>query len=250
MAMAYRLLLIDFFNTLVLLQPSRLPRAMINGKPKVTTAGLIANALGEKCLSAVDVHQAMEQASGEVRKMYGEDFKEVPASVRFQKIIAVLGVNDPDGSISEEMMKLHMQAVAKSYTLPEAHKRTLEILGKYYQIGLLSNCDYSGLVRESLAENGLEERFHPLMISEEIGFRKPGRKAFQMAVDAAGLSVEQVLFVGDSLEDDVEGAQQAGMPVAWVNPKKEPGVSCRKPNFQIQGLPDLPGILDVKSPST
>jgi putative hydrolase of the HAD superfamily len=50
-----------------------------------------------------------------------------------------------------------------------------------------------------------------LVISSEIGYRKPHRMFFQAACAHLGLPPEQVLCVGDDVENDVRGAIRAGL---------------------------------------
>jgi putative hydrolase of the HAD superfamily len=50
-----------------------------------------------------------------------------------------------------------------------------------------------------------------LVISSEIGFRKPHRMFFQAACAHLGLPPEQVLCVGDDVENDERGAIRAGL---------------------------------------
>jgi putative hydrolase of the HAD superfamily len=50
-----------------------------------------------------------------------------------------------------------------------------------------------------------------LVISSEVGYRKPHPAFFQAVCERLALSPQQVLCVGDDLENDVRGAQQAGL---------------------------------------
>jgi putative hydrolase of the HAD superfamily len=50
-----------------------------------------------------------------------------------------------------------------------------------------------------------------LVISSEVGFRKPHRSFFQAACAHLGLPAEEVLSVGDDVENDVRGAIRAGL---------------------------------------
>ncbi len=50
-----------------------------------------------------------------------------------------------------------------------------------------------------------------LVISSEVGFRKPHPSFYQAACARLGLSPERVLWVGDDLENDVRGAIRAGL---------------------------------------
>ena len=50
-----------------------------------------------------------------------------------------------------------------------------------------------------------------LVISSEVGYRKPHASFFRAACDHLGLPPERVLCVGDDLENDVRGAIRAGL---------------------------------------
>lgn len=66
---------------------------------------------------------------------------------------------------------------------------------------------------------------------------------FEIALRQAGCSTEQLVHVGDSLETDVLGAKNAGVPSVWLN---RDGVENRTdviPDFEIQTLAELAPIL-------
>jgi putative hydrolase of the HAD superfamily len=50
-----------------------------------------------------------------------------------------------------------------------------------------------------------------LVISSEVGFRKPHPSFFHAACSRLGLPPEKVLCVGDDVENDVRGAIRAGL---------------------------------------
>jgi len=54
-----------------------------------------------------------------------------------------------------------------------------------------------------------------VVISEEVGFLKPDQRLFRYAEDAAGVPGSSILYAGDSLRSDVEGALAAGWGAAW-----------------------------------
>ena len=49
------------------------------------------------------------------------------------------------------------------------------------------------------------------VISAEVGWRKPDRRFFAAVTAAAGCEAREILFVGDSLENDYDGARAAGL---------------------------------------
>jgi putative hydrolase of the HAD superfamily len=56
-----------------------------------------------------------------------------------------------------------------------------------------------------------------LVISSEVGFRKPHTSFFRAACEHLGLPPIQVLCVGDDLENDVQGAIRAGMSAVLLD---------------------------------
>ena len=57
----------------------------------------------------------------------------------------------------------------------------------------------------------LKDRAESLVISSEVGFRKPHPSFFQAACAQLGLPPDKVLCVGDDPENDVRGAIRAGL---------------------------------------
>lgn len=83
-----------------------------------------------------------------------------------------------------------------------------------------------------------------VLISEHARAYKPDRLMFDMAVARLGLAPHEVLHVGDSEVDDVQGAKAAGLRVAWVNRTgraRRPGTPV--PDFEIRDLTELPALL-------
>ena len=56
-----------------------------------------------------------------------------------------------------------------------------------------------------------------LLISSEIGYRKPHPRFYQAACESLGLPPERVLCVGDDLENDYRGAYRAGLAAVLLD---------------------------------
>lgn len=57
----------------------------------------------------------------------------------------------------------------------------------------------------------LSRHFDPIIVSSAIGAHKPDQQIFQKALHALGLEPGEVLHVGDSEAEDIEGARRAGL---------------------------------------
>jgi putative hydrolase of the HAD superfamily len=106
---------------------------------------------------------------------------------------------------------------------PDAGRVLAELARRGYRLGLASNYDR----RLRSVVEGLPElrRLEQLVISSEVGWRKPARGFFDAVVDAAGVPAGQVLFVGDDPVNDGEGARAAGLQALLLDPCG-PSESC------------------------
>jgi putative hydrolase of the HAD superfamily len=79
---------------------------------------------------------------------------------------------------------------------------------------VVSNWDVS--LPDVLARVGLAPLLDGVLTSAGTGARKPSPAIFAAALSMAGVGPEEALHVGDSLEEDVEGARRAGIAVVLV----------------------------------
>jgi epoxide hydrolase-like predicted phosphatase len=84
--------------------------------------------------------------------------------------------------------------------------------------GLISNA-WSGL-RDFLAEKKLLDLFDTVLISAEVGVVKPSAKIYQLALEQAGVSAEEAVFV-DDFPENIVACQKAGMTgILFNDPEK------------------------------
>lgn len=58
---------------------------------------------------------------------------------------------------------------------------------------------------------------HALVISSEVGYRKPHRRFYEAVCENLGLPPERILFVGDDPENDVFGPTRAGLRAVFLD---------------------------------
>jgi putative hydrolase of the HAD superfamily len=87
---------------------------------------------------------------------------------------------------------------------------------------VVSNWDVS--LHERLAETGIAERVHGVITSAELGAAKPAPAIFGHALAMAGVPAQEAVHVGDSPDEDVEGARGAGIEPVLLVRGGEPAV--------------------------
>ncbi|WP_261338113.1 HAD family hydrolase [Rhizobium leguminosarum] len=118
-------------------------------------------------------------------------------------------------------------------------KQTISTLKQYgVLIGVVSNGE-GNVQRPKIAAAGLNEGLDLVVISGDIGLRKPAREIFELAAGRLDLPVDNCLFVGDNPEADILGADNAGMHAVYFGPKDTWPASLPSPRYRIELLPQL-----------
>lgn len=81
--------------------------------------------------------------------------------------------------------------------------------------------------------------FSNIFISENIGSIKPNQMFWKEVFKSISHLPENCLMVGDSLINDVQGAQTYGIDTCWINRKQKINKSSIKPTYEIYNLNSL-----------
>jgi putative hydrolase of the HAD superfamily len=107
---------------------------------------------------------------------------------------------------------------------------TISALGQRgFRVGIASN--YDSRLRRLVAALPAHDY---LLISSEVGWRKPAAEFFAAMSGGAGLQPGQIIHVGDDFDNDYEGARVAGLQAVLLDPHGKCG-HCRT----IRRLDDL-----------
>jgi putative hydrolase of the HAD superfamily len=91
-----------------------------------------------------------------------------------------------------------------------------ELRRRGFLLAVVTNRAFGGTrFRQDMAAAGLDIDWDAVAISCEVGFLKPHPAPFQHALGALGVEPEEALMVGNSLAEDIRGAQGIGMRAAW-----------------------------------
>jgi len=112
----------------------------------------------------------------------------------------------------DEERRLHRfrLGIAAACRLQPGVRESLTRIGAQYRLGMVTNGS-GAAQRAKLSALALQGSFDPLIISEEVGFRKPDPRVFALAIAGWEIPAGDVLFVGDDPVADIMGAAAAGM---------------------------------------
>ena len=115
---------------------------------------------------------------------------------------------------------------------------TLNTLRGRYVMGVLSN----GNTYPDRC--GLAGYFQFVVLAQDYGIRKPDPQFFEVAIGLADCTKRQLLHVGDSFQNDVIGAKQAGVKSVWLNRQGINNEAEQQPDFEISSLRELTEVLE------
>lgn len=95
-------------------------------------------------------------------------------------------------------------------------RAALDYLSRHYRVYICSNTDTDPLM-QNLEYNGLS--FDGIFTSESLRYYKPDTRFFATILTSIQLPPEEAIYIGDSLLDDVAGAQQAGLKAMLLDRK-------------------------------
>ena len=110
----------------------------------------------------------------------------------------------------------------------------LERLGKRYTLGLVSN---GNTYPDSLGLGGLV--CFAVFAQDHGGIEKPDPRLFEIALEKASCSPQELVHVGDSLKVDVAGAKAAGVRSVWANRNGHALDGTVTPDLEVTSLREL-----------
>ncbi len=134
--------------------------------------------------------------------------------------------------------------VAREFRLLSRHKLRpfpciAEILKGLKERGagvyLVSNAQ-ACFTRDEIDELGISKLFDGILISSEAGVKKPDRAIFDKAAEKFSISLDECIYVGNDMHDDVLGAHNAGLKTVYIETEqsgKYPSLELPTPDFTV-----------------
>lgn len=252
--MSYTGVFFDLFDTLVHFQRDRLPEVEIQGKRVRSTAGhlhavLAAHAPG---ITLERTYAALLASWQEAERRRAIDHREVSAQERFAEFFRCLGL-DPSAlppGLDIALIDAHRRELAKAARFPDHYGPLLHRLAGRVRLAVVSNFDYTPTALAILDAAGVRSLFAAVVVSDEVGWRKPRADIFHEAIRRTGAEPRHTLFVGDRADIDVVGAHGVGMDAAWINPDRTPlPAGLPAPLYEIRDLAEVERIVRPRGSS-
>lgn len=122
---------------------------------------------------------------------------------------------------------------------------TLARIGRRCQTGVLANQPTT--TRAALERDGIARYLDHWVLSDEVGCAKPDPRIFGYAVEAVGCAPDEVVYVGNRLDNDIRPARAAGLRTVWLlrgeAPSRPTLQQLAESDVAIHSLAPLPAAL-------
>lgn len=188
--------------------------------------------------------EAYDKARDELYAKADPNLEEPHFNVRTALALKMLGYNyDASSPLVLQASDVWCEEFMK-YVYPDEEALPLlrSLQGKY-KLGIVSNYAIPECVHRLLKTYGLDSFFVTVVVSGAVNKRKPSPEIFNGTLNALGVSAANTVFVGDTMDADVEGAKAVGMIAVYVKRRDEKQPENVAPDVTITSLAELPPLL-------
>ncbi|MCC7366750.1 MAG: HAD family hydrolase [Dehalococcoidia bacterium] len=246
--MPFRALLFDIGDTLW--HARNAPPPAVFRSLAAERAAAFLRELGVRCadpaLVARTAWDAMEQAMRHARATdlvepdYGETAR------RALEEIGLLLDREVAGRLLEATYVSGVEGGKAPYA--DAGHVLAELRHRGFRLAVVTNRAFGGeRFRADLRDAGLDIGWDAETVSVEVGYLKPHPEIFAHALGQLGLSAARCLMVGNSLAEDVAGAQRVGMAAAWR--RSAPDAADVRAEYEFDELTELLAIPELQEPA-
>jgi HAD superfamily hydrolase (TIGR01549 family) len=230
----------DFIGTLTAVEDYSFEESERKLYESIRTAGFNVD-----CLRFIE---AYEKAHQKYRTIRYQELIEVTNAVWVSDALNSLGweTTSKDEKICMAI-DMFFEDYIQSLKLRSHTEEVLKKLATNFPLGLVSNFTCASVVHVGLQKLGIRDYFDAVLVSQDFGWRKPSSKVFQEILRRLNVAGEEAVYVGDSPQEDIKGAQSVGMKTVFIPSQFYSFADLEKasihPDFRITDLEETLQIL-------
>jgi putative hydrolase of the HAD superfamily len=151
--------------------------------------------------------------------------------LRWKRIwLTLLDFKIGDTAMAYEMSAAYLEILPTQTILTPFARELLEHCKGRYEMHLITN-GFETTQRQKIQFSGIAPYFSEIITSEKCNSVKPYREIFDFALNITGASADESIMIGDALDIDIMGAQNAGWDQVYYNPSRK--AHTRKLTFEV-----------------
>jgi HAD superfamily hydrolase (TIGR01549 family) len=184
---------------------------------------------------------AYNLAHEKYRKVRYEQLREVTNAVWVAEALSDLGIEvTADDCRIKAALNVFFQDFIDTLEIRAGAKKLIKQAQQQCKVALISNFTYAPVIYKSLRAMGISELLHVVVVSEQVGWRKPSNYIFQYALNKLQVQAGEAVYIGDSPNEDIKGAKQAGLKTIFIpsqfNTLKDLLESKQEPDYMAKDL--------------
>ncbi len=173
------------------------------------------------------------------------NWEEPHFNVRVSKTLKRLGYNhDVSDPLVSGATNEFCEEFMKYVRIDQEAQAALKKLHEKYKLGIISNFAIPECVLKLLRASGIDGLFDVVVVSGAVNKRKPSAEIFKSTLKMLAVSAEDAVFVGDTIDADIEGAKAVGMRAIYIERRTQKPSEKFTPDQTIKSLSQLPDALE------
>ncbi len=186
-----------------------------------------------------DFHQVWIDVRAPLEKLARESYRELRiGDVAKEALRRLHGLIDPSLHLLDEMVRAYTRVWIRNLSLSAGAQQVLRALRPDLKLVLVSNYSDTATVWRILDQFRLRDLFDAVVVSAEVGWRKPHPAIFLEALRRTKSQPENTVHIGDEPDHDVAGAEAVGIAAILYDPLD------RHVGFYGRRVASLPQVVD------
>lgn len=181
-------------------------------------------------------------------KQREKDLLETTYSFVLRELLKDKGYDDVPSHVLRSSLDALFSITQENWILEDDAISTLEILKeKGYSLGIVSNAGDDTDVQQLAQGFGITKYFDFILTSAACSYRKPHPRIYELALSNWYCLPSEAVMIGDNLDADVQGAQEAGLYGVWLSRRADPKTKKQervRPDASLSSLSEFPALLD------
>lgn len=180
-------------------------------------------------ISYHDFNKAFEEGRNKTKQFMGDCASQHNRIIYFQKMSEILGFNPIKYSL--ELYEKYWGYMLDNMALvPYAEGLIRRLHADKIKIAICTDLT-THIQHRKLRQLKIADYIDVFVSSEEADAEKPNSKIFNMTLNKLGLMGDAAIYVGDSYNKDIIGADCVGIFPVWYNPHEKKVVENRVSNY-------------------
>lgn len=237
--MPIKAVLFDMFDTLMMIERDH---AFYHPSLRKLHAFLVQNGINTSFDTFKD---AYVEARDALYAAADAQMEEPHFNLRIANALSSLGYDfDASSDIVRGATLAFCEEFMRYVRIDENARSALEKLHGKYKLGIVSNYAIPECVFKLLERHDLAGLFDAVIVSGAVNKRKPRPEIFQKALEKLCVDAESTVFVGDTVDADVQGPKSMGMKTIYIERRMQKELEQTRPDQTIKNLNQLAAAIE------